>query len=428
MLTDQRDLLVVVGAACLLSVAMLAGALIRSFNSGRRLGGRLVGGVLAGIVALLPATGAYWFIEPQVRLLDEVFVDGDAPVRPMPLVDVPETSIGPVDVSSLASWRDRIEKAPVEGRTNVLLLGGDAGPGRWSLRTDSINLVSIDPLSGDVAIIGLPRNLYGAPMPTGFEEKFPNGFNDLLNAVYTWGTANPEQVEQIIGRSDEPGALLISKVVEELTGERVDAFVLVDMQGFIEVVDALGGVTVYVPKDLTAPGNVPGGKHPVSDMKEGWNHMDGTDALSYSRARSDDSDYWRMGRQRCLLANLAAQNPPQQVLTGWRDFSQAIRENVTTNLDPTRLLELVESARSLGGDSRSLALVPPTVPSRNWDLQTIHRLVRDTIYPGGVDGSVEDITETGDAPDGSPIAPTTKEPVATPRAAKQLDEECKIFR
>jgi len=425
LLADARDLLVVIAAACTLSAAMLTGALVRASKSGRGVIGRCVGGTLASLLALLPAAGTYWFVEPQIRLLDEVFIEESSPVRPHAPVKVPSAPTGPVDLNALADWQDRIENTPVEGRTNILLLGGDAGPGRWSLRTDSINLVSLDPSSGDIAMIGLPRNLQQAPMPPGFESIFPDGFDDLLNAVYTWGTANPDKVEEVLGAGEEPGARLISAVVEELTGEHVDAFVLVDMQGFIEVVDALGGVTVYVPKDLTAPGNVPGGKHPVTDMTEGWNHLDGTDALSFSRARSDDSDYWRMGRQRCLLANLAAQNPPQRVLSNWRALSQAIRENVSTNLDPAKLLGLIQSTRSLNGSSRSLALTPPTVPSRNWDLDTIRRLVQETIHPGGID-RVQ--TTTGEAPGDPAVATTvTEKQVAATKAVKQLNEECKIL-
>ena len=424
-LTETVDLVALVLAAGLLSLSMLTSVVLRTPGSGRNRISRTTGCAAGLVLAALPVTTSYWLLEPQIRLLDASFVTTQNTTGGGNLIEVPDHTLDGSDLL-LTEWQEKVTTATPGGRLNVLLLGGDAGPGRWSLRTDSINLVSIDTTSGDTAMIGIPRNLYGAPMPAGFEKEFPRGFNNLINAVYTWGAANPDKVEKNLGETPEPGATLISAVVSELTGQHVDAFVLVDMQGFIEMVDALGGVDVYVPKDLPAPGNVPGGKHPVTDMKKGWRQMDGTDALSFSRSRSGDSDYWRMGRQRCMLASLAAQNTKVEILANWRDLSEAIRDNVVTNLAPNRLLELIDAANGLAGNSRSLSLTPPLISSTKWELETIHQLVRETIRPVDAPTVAELPVDGDDAMSGSRTS--TQSPETTDAPAQDLTEECRVRR
>jgi LCP family protein required for cell wall assembly len=287
-----------------------------------------------------------------------------------------------------------------------------------------MNLVSLDPRSGDAAIIGLPRNLVGSPMPPGpLRELYPQGFPGLLNSVYTWGASRSEIVVDALGATDEPGASLVTASVSELTGLRIDAFVLVDMQGFIEVVDAFGGVDIYAPRDLPAPGNVPGGKHPVKDIKQGWNRMDGTDTLSFVRSRKADSDYWRMGRQRCVLASLAAQATPVDIALRWPAISSALAERVRTNLTPELLEALVSAVGKDPSPTRSLALVPPRFLATRWTLEDVRAAVAYTVT-----GSTP-VSETTPADASSPqISSTTLQPqssTSTPAPA-EVAEECRI--
>ena len=419
---DRGDLVVVLISAGALTAAMLLSALQRVRGSGQRVVTTVIGAVLAALMALVPVSGAAWMLLPQIDLLNASFVDAPTTVLPSTgaLIDVPAEV--PLLGSQGWEWAGRTPRGTGE-RFNVLLLGGDAGPGRWSLRTDSINLVSIDPATGDTAMIGIPRNLTRAPMPGALAEKFPNGFDNIINAVYTWGAAHPADVEAVLGRTEEPGASLISAVVGELTGVAVDAFVLVDMQGFIEMVDALGGVEVYLEKNIPAPGNVPGGKHPVADMTKGWHRFDGTGALSYSRSRSSDSDYWRMGRQRCLLANLAAQNTTPELVANWPSISQALRSHVTTNLDPRSIEQLIGLARGIDSRARTVSLTPPLVKPSRWSLEEIRGIVHETIYqdstpPLETSGGVTTATDQVDAA-GESSAETS--PVAS-----SLTEECRV--
>ncbi len=433
-LADSRDLRLLLGAAGALSVSMFLAAVQRIPGSGHRRGSGVAGGVVGAFLALLPVAAGAWVLIPQIELLDTAFVSAPTAVNQAggSLIEIPgeTTAFDP----RAWEWTGATGSTPGD-RFNVLLLGGDAGPGRWSLRTDSINLVSLDPVSGDTAMIAIPRNLTRAPMPGALAEKFPNGFDNIINAVYTWGAGHPDEVEAVLGPTEEPGASLISAVVGELTGVAVDAFVLVDMQGFIEVVDALGGVDVYLEKNIPAPGNVPGGKHPVGDMRKGWQTFDGTNALSYARSRKADSDYWRMGRQRCLLANLAAQHTGPELLANWPSLSRAIREHVTTNIDPTKIEQMITLARGLDSSARSVSLTPPLVQPSRWKPEQIRAIVQATINPAGATTTPEgsptgNAVATADAGTTGSAASIDSSPdtTGTPAVATPLDEECRIRR
>jgi LCP family protein required for cell wall assembly len=244
-----------------------------------------------------------------------------------------------------------------------------------------MHLVSIDLTRRDVAVISIPRNLSSAPMPVGLRDEFPRGFTNITNAVYGWGAANPDKVVSALGPTENPGASLTAAMVAELTGQRVDAWVLVDMQGFLDVIDAFGGVNVWVSKFVKTPGNVPGGKHRLRDFKVGWHHMDGTDALAYARSRTSDNDYLRMARQRCVLASLAAQTDASKLAWRWGAIASVMERSVRTNLTPELLLALKSVAGMSPDNARVLGLNPPLVPSNNWDAILVRQVVADVINP-----------------------------------------------
>ncbi len=272
-----------------------------------------------------------------------------------------------------------------EDRVNVLLLGGDAGPGRWSLRTDSMIVVSIDPATGDTAMISVPRNLTRMPFPAGtpLALKFPSGFTDIANAVYTYANGHRE----LAGGGDDAGAQAIKLGIAQLLGMPINYYVLVNMAGFVDVVDALGGIDIDVASRLPSPGNPADAKHDVPDYIEpGYQHMDGTIALAYSRSRTADSDYRRMTRQRCVLAAIATSATPMAVATGLPDLVGAFGNAVRTDIPRERLGEfaqLIDRFTAAGGlqSVRTLHLAPPLVSSTRWDAVQVRLLVAGVIGP-----------------------------------------------
>lgn len=300
-----------------------------------------------------------------------------------PATTAPATTVAATTTSSTTSTT----VAPFAGtdRLNVLLLGGDAGAGRWNLRTDSMVLASINPDTGDTVLISVPRNLKHLPFPPGtaLAARFPNGFDDLANAVYPYVDTRRE----LAGGGDDAGAQAIKLGIAQLLGVPIQYYVLVDMAGFVNVVDALGGIDINVPKRVPTPGNPPGSKHPVPEYIEaGFQRLDGTLALAYARSREADSDYWRMQRQRCVLSAIATSATPQALATGLGGLVDAFGDSVRTDIPREQLGELavvIDRFAKAGGvlAARTLQLTPPVIEPRDWDPNRVRELVNTALYP-----------------------------------------------
>lgn len=259
---------------------------------------------------------------------------------------------------------------PFGGRTriNILLLGGDAGSDRWGTRTDSMTLASVNVRTGDTVMIGLPRNLQGfhfAPGPAA--KRFPNGYvatspgdEGLLNEVYEYGQQHPDMVPG----SKHPGADLLKSAFRQTLGVPVDYYVLVDMQHFADIVNAMGGVWLRV--DQPIPYGLQGGV-----IKPGYRKLHGQEALWYGRSRTGSSDYVRMGRQKCVLAAIARQANPTTVLTKFSQLAATAEKTVSTDIPQDLLPPLLQlSGKVRKAKISTLLFVPPRIEpgDPNWRL------------------------------------------------------------
>jgi LCP family protein required for cell wall assembly len=125
--------------------------------------------------------------------------------------------------------------------TTILLLGTDEGPGNWGARTDTIILAAIQHGTGRAAAFGIPRNLAQVPLGVGAKP-----FKQPLNALYG------------LSGGGEEGTTALKQAVSALLGIRVDYYAMVNLLGFADLVDALGGVEIAVKErlvdEVTAPG------------------------------------------------------------------------------------------------------------------------------------------------------------------------------
>ena len=233
---------------------------------------------------------------------------------------------------------------PVDGRYNILLLGGDAGADRLGMRPDSMSVVSIDAKTGKADIIGLPRDLSIVPFPEGspLHEAYPNGYGYnntcdvdvcMLNSIYTEvELKSPEMYPNAEAEGSTPGIEGMRDAASGITGLTIQYFVLIEMESFANLIDALGGVDIDVEQRLPIGGHL----EDFSDV-DGWveagpQHMDGFTAMWYARARHGTSDYDRMARQRVLQGAILQQFNPANVLTKFRDVAQAGEEVVNTDI------------------------------------------------------------------------------------------------
>ena len=262
-------------------------------------------------------------------------------------------------------------------RLNVLVLGGDAGPGRAGLRTDTMIVASIDPISGDAALIGVPRNYGGFDLTDG--TPFPGR---RLNHVYRWGQTQPDRYP-----APDPGAAATVDAIQAITGLAIDHYVLVDLTGFAELVDAFGGVTLEVAETVDGPlYDVETGGYEMVTIEPGRQHLDGAHALAYARSRYGSSDYARMARQRCILGSMVRDADFLTLLSGLADLLTVIEENVASDIPATVLPDLIQllprvhadSIRSLGLDSTwAVGLTPDGHPIP--DVTRIRAAVSDMI-------------------------------------------------
>ncbi len=282
---------------------------------------------------------------------------------------------------------------PVDGRYNIMLLGGDAGPDREGLRPDSMSIVSIDAATGRAVTIGLPRDLNPVPFSakSPLRALYPDGYGygdtcdvDVcqLNSIYTEvelykSDLYPNAKKQ----QSEPGVEAMRDALEGATGLTIQYYVLIDMQGFADLIDALGGV------DITVSEKVPiGGDENLNGVVEwiqpGKHHLDGYHAQWYARARHGTSDYDRMARQRQLQDAILTQFNPLNVVTKFQDIAKAGAQVMKTDIPQSMLGYFVD----LGMKTRAqpvakLELVPPAIDPTDPDYTAIHQLVEDAVAP-----------------------------------------------
>lgn len=262
--------------------------------------------------------------------------------------------------------------------TTVLLIGGDSGPGRTGLRTDAMMLFSLHTPSGRAALVSVPRNLRRALFPPGsaLEGRHPYGYSQMLNAVYITATSNRSLRSAYAVEGVRPGVVALAQTIGYSLDVRIDDYVLVDMQGFADLIDALGGVTLRLTTEIPMPGNVPGARsqYPAT-IGPGVVAMDGATALGYARSRYGDNDYYRARRQRDLLAELARQISVTDVALSFGEVADAIGGTLRTSLTPD---ELADTLAVIGGETavvESVGLVPPLVNVARPDLDAMAKIV-----------------------------------------------------
>ena len=285
----------------------------------------LVGSFVVTLLALgvaMPAFKVLDLASDHRDLIQNVFADGES-------ATVEDT--GP----NAFAGKDRV---------NVLLLGGDGGEGREGVRTDTVMVASIKVSTGATTLFSLPRNLEELPFPADspLAEVYPDGFDagseseSLLNAVYRNG---PSEYPDILGPTDNPGADFLKLGVGEALGLHLDYYVLVNLDGFSALVDALGGITVNVNYWVPISGEPTLGILPTDYIEPGPNQrMDGERALHFARGRFGLSDYLRMDRQRCVMSSIVAAADPMTMLLKYQELAATTQDIVSTDI-PSDVLD-----------------------------------------------------------------------------------------
>jgi LCP family protein required for cell wall assembly len=234
------------------------------------------------------------------------------------------------------------ELAGSDGRLTVLILGSDVRKGIVGERTDAIIVATIDPDSGKVALVSLPRDTVNVPIAPGV------AYPDRINTLYF----------DLRQQTSKPRAAL-EKLKEALAyafDTQIDHYVLVDFDGLVKLIDGIGGIEVALETELIDPSMHLGTRG--LRLRAGTPRLSGKEALAFARSRHTDSDYDRSRRQQQVIV-AAAEKVRQRGLSALPDLIELARKKLVTDI-PLRaapaLLGLASSADL--AEPRSVVLEP----------------------------------------------------------------------
>ena len=217
-----------------------------------------------------------------------------------------------------------------DGRLTVLILGSDYREGVIGSRTDAIVVATINPQTGRVTMVSLPRDTVNVPIAPGVT--YPGRINALF-----W------EYQRETGKTEKA----LRKVKRDLAyafGTEIDYYALVEFDGLVRLVNSIGGIKIRLEESLVDPTMHIGQKG--LRLKAGKRQLDGRKALAFTRTRHSDSDYDRSRRQHQVLtaAAVKVRNRGSEPLA---NLVQVARKKVVTDL-PLRgapaLLELAAKA------------------------------------------------------------------------------------
>jgi LCP family protein required for cell wall assembly len=293
-----------------------------------------------------------------------------------------------------------------DGRFNVLLMGGDSGVDRWGLRPDSLTVASIDAETGRTVLISLPRNMQNFPFAKGsvMHQQFPKGFDCehcMLNGVFTWALDNKE----LFGKSKNAGVDATIMAVEGITGLKINYWTMVNLKGFRDLVDAVGGVTMNVRSRIPIGGL---GSDVYDYIEPGRQKLSGFQTQWYTRARDGSDDYSRMARQKCVMAAMLDQLDPSEVLRNFQKIAKASSAMLSTSIPASEVDKFIGLALKARSQKVStLSIVPPVFDTYEPDAKLIRSKVAEAI----------DAAE-GNAPKAEPKAEAGVDSASPPKQKK----------
>ena len=209
-------------------------------------------------------------------------------------------------------------KGEDDNRINILFLGIGGKSHNGGGLTDTIIILSIKPNENEAAILSIPRDLYVNIPKTNMNTK--------INAVKLYGD-----------KRNNDGISLIRSVVKEISDLDIHYFVQLDFQGFIKIVDDLGGIDVYLENDINDPSypNFTNGYDPFY-ISKGWQHLNGQTALKVARSRhSRMGDFDRIQRQQKIIKSIK-----QKIFEKYAEFDILTFSNILSSLSENMLTDI----------------------------------------------------------------------------------------
>jgi LCP family protein required for cell wall assembly len=239
-------------------------------------------------------------------------------------------------------------------------------------------VLSVDLASGRAAMFGIPRNMTDVPLAPESQRASRNGrFPGLMNALYVYAMGHPAYFPGGKAR----GFRAVTGAIQQLVGVKLDGAVVVDLNGFVKLVNALGGLWIDIPKRLVD------NKYPLENgtrkvrivFNPGCQKLNGHRALAYARSRHQDSDYGRMKRQQAVLLAVAHQTDPLGLIPKIPDLLKIAGDHVWTTLSRKDMASLATVAAKIDpGKVKTVTFTPPNYPSHmtTFWIKKIRKVVR----------------------------------------------------
>lgn len=210
-----------------------------------------------------------------------------------------------------------------DGQINIMLLGSDQRPNDGGFRTDTIQLLTINPQEGTVKQTSFPRDLY---------VYIPGYTVQRINTAMAWG-----------------GFEALASTMEYNFGVKPEYYVLINFWSFKDIIDSMGGISVHIGQNLCDQRD----GYESFCVSQGTMWMDGETALWYVRSRYTSSDLDRGRRQQEVLQAIFDQLLNLDGLRRAPELYQIYKQNVITNLDLDFITSVLPIAKHLA-DTRQV--------------------------------------------------------------------------
>ena len=199
-------------------------------------------------------------------------------------------------------------------------------------RSDTLMIATLDPVRDRAALLSIPRDTRVGIHGYGY---------DKINAAYAYG-----------------GEELTQDTVESFLGLDIDHYVIINTHAFVKIIDAIGGIDIYVDKRMyyEDPWDDDGGL--IIDLQPGLQHMDGKTAVTYVRYRDEDGDIGRIKRQQTFMRACVDQVTSPAIIPKLPSVIREIADSIKTDLSIRQLLEFAGTLKEAQKNGMTTDMVP----------------------------------------------------------------------
>jgi LCP family protein required for cell wall assembly len=264
--------------------------------------------------------------------------------KPEPVKDAPETALPPTPTPPPLCGGPEV--------MTILAIGADSGIDYNYGLADVIRIVRVDFRVPKISVLSMPRDLW-VELP---DIENPYGItHGKLNQAYFYGNPGMGYYK---GAGAGPG--LLARALDTNFGLRVDHYGAVNMQTFVKIVNAVGGIDLYLPTDVDG--------RPIDDKTEdmgyfeagNW-HFNGDQALRFARIRKKYNDFTRMDHQNMVICALKKKITSPEVLSKIPKIIGAFKDSVLTDLSPAQLSQLACLAPKLSRENLLFTSLPEEI-------------------------------------------------------------------